>query len=160
MKQREISRYLKVVTAGVTVLFLIFVVWFMPSVLKKTVLEAWGKTAFWASCCFLWVTAVPCLLSLYRFWGICVKIGEDQSFSRQNAEALKRISHYMLADSIFYALFLACTCIFSWYTYIGELLFGTILVLFICVALTVLSAALSHLVYKASQLQEDQDLTI
>lgn len=160
MKQREISRYLKAVTVGVTVLFLVFVVWFMPSILKKTVLEEWGDTVFWGGCGFIWITAVPCLLSLYRFWGICIRIGEDESFSINNAEALKQISHYMLADSILYGVFLAGTCIFSWYTYIGELLFGSILVLCICVTLTVLSAALSHLVYKASKLQEDQDLTI
>lgn len=160
MKQMEISKYLKIVTAGVAVLFSAFVLWFMPFVLHEALAGDWGKSVFWGSCVFLWLTAVPCYLALYRFWGICVKIGRDESFSDSNAEALKKISHYMLADSVLYALLLASAFLFSWYTYLGILLFAVILILFVCISLTVLSAALSHLVYKASRMQEEQDLTI
>lgn len=160
MKQGEISKYLKIVTLGVAVLFLIFILWFLPSVLNKAMMDRWGSRVFYTACGIIWVTAVPCLMCLYRFWGICVRIGRDQSFCRENAKALKEMSYYMLADSILYTLILAAVCLFSWYRYLEGMIFGIILILFICIALTVLCAALSHLVYKAVTLQEDQDLTI
>lgn len=84
----------------------------------------------------------------------------EQVFCRENAEALKKMSHYTLVDSVLYALFLAVFCILGWYSFGIGYLFGIVLILFICITLTVLCAALSHLVYNASQMQEDQDLTI
>lgn len=70
------------------------------------------------------------------------------------------MSHCTLADSVLYALFLGAFCILGWYSLGIGYLFGIVLILFICITLTVLCAALSHLVYNASQIQEDQDLTI
>ena len=40
------------------------------------------------------------------------------------------------------------------------MIFAVVLILFLCIALTVVCAVLSHLVLNASRLQEDQDLTI
>ena len=42
MKQVEMSRYLKFITIGVGVLFLVFVIWFLPSVMRDLVYEAAG----------------------------------------------------------------------------------------------------------------------
>ena len=85
---------------------------------------------------------------------------QNRSFCRENAEALRQMSHCTLADSVLYALFLGAFCILGWYSLGIGYLFGIVLILFICITLTVLCAALSHLVYNASQIQEDQDLTI
>lgn len=158
MEQKEISGYLKFITIGIAVLFFIFVVWFLPSIVWESVAD--GGSVFWGICAFLWVTAVPCFLCLWKFWGICVRIGKDRSFSKENADALKRMSHYMLTDTILYAAVFGLTCILEWYEKVSWILFGIILILFICITLTILCAALSHLVYKASRMQEEQDLTI
>lgn len=158
MKQNEISRYLKFITIGISLLFVIFVVWFLPMLIRETIV-AEGRV-FWGICSFFWITAIPCFLSLWKFWGICVRIGQDKSFSRENAEALKQMSHYMLTDAGLYAVVFIFTCIFRWYQTVSWLLFGILLILFVCITLTILCAALSHLVYKASQMQEEQDLTI
>ena len=46
MKQSEMSGYLKIVTLGVGVFLLAFVLWFLPLVLKDTLME----TAFLPYC--------------------------------------------------------------------------------------------------------------
>lgn len=160
MKQTEMSKYLKIITAGTGILFLVLVVRFLPSVLKQMLAGQAGNAVYRGTCIFIWITAVPCLLCLVKFWGVCSRIGENRSFCRENAEALKQMSHYTLVDSVLYALFLAVFCILGWYSFGIGYLFGIVLILFICITLTVLCAALSHLVYNASQMQEDQDLTI
>ena len=106
MSQKEMAGYLKLITAGIGVLFLLFVLWFLPSALWQILPDLLGKTFFYGVCGFIWVTAVPCLVCLGLFWGICVRIGEDRSFSGENARALKRMSHWMMADSVLYGGFL------------------------------------------------------
>lgn len=160
MKQVEMSKYLKFITLGIGILFLASVVWLLPSVLCALVPKEAGRAGFWGACVFVWATSLPCFLSLWKFWGICVRIGRNQSFTRDNALDLKHMSHYILVDCILYALLLAVSCIGGWYRYGVGLIFGIVLILFICISLTVLCAVLSHLVYNASQIQEDQDLTI
>lgn len=160
MNQKEMSRYLKFITIGSGVLFLAFVGWFLPSIIGNLILKEAGSSAYWFACGFVWITAVPCLLCLRKFWGICVRIGRDESFTRENASALKGMSHYMLVDCVLYTVLLAAACVEGWYDYSIGLLFGIVLILFICIICMIVCAALSHLVYKASQLQDDQDLTI
>ena len=160
MSQKEMAGYLKLIAAGIGVLFLLFVLWFLPSALWQILPDLMGKTFFYGVCGFIWVTAVPCLVCLGLFWGICVRIGEDRSFSGENARALKRMSHWMMADSVLYGGFLILFFLMGWYRKTGIMIFAVVLILFLCIALTVVCAVLSHLVLKASELQEDQDLTI
>ena len=160
MKQTEMSGYLKMVTAGVGVLLLIFAAWFLPLVLKEPLIAAGGVTGYRGTCVLIGVSAVPALLCLVRFWGICDSIGHDCSFSKQNAWRLKRMSQYMLADGVLYTGFLLWFFLTGWYTDAAWLLFPILLAVFISVTLTVLCAALSHLVQRASDMQEEQDLTI
>ncbi|HIU74749.1 MAG TPA: hypothetical protein IAC62_02615, partial [Candidatus Pelethocola excrementipullorum] len=55
MNQKEMSRYLKFITVGSGVLFLIFVGWFFPAIIKNLVLKEGGTSAFWLTCGFVWV---------------------------------------------------------------------------------------------------------
>ena len=66
----------------------------------------------------------------------------------------------MMADSGLYGGFLILFFLMGWYRKTGIMIFAVVLILFLCIALTVVCAVLSHLVLKASELQEDQDLTI
>mgnify|MGYP000677122118 CR=1 FL=1 len=83
------------------------------------------------------------------------------SGSRKLLRGKRSIAYYDSAHTdrlALYALFLAVFCVLGWYSLGIGYLFGIVLILFICITLTVLCAALSHLVYNASQIQEDQDL--
>ncbi len=160
MKQTEMSGYLKVITIGVGVLLLAFVFWFLPLVLEEPLLEAAGETGYRATCALIGVSAVPALLCLVRFWGICGSIHEDRSFSGENAGRLKRMSQYMLFDAVLYSGFLVWFFLSGWYLGAPWLIFPVLLAIFISVSLTVLCAALSHLVQKAGEIQEEQELTI
>lgn len=160
MSQKEMARYLKGITAGIGVLFLVFVVWFLPDTLRQVLPEIMGREFYQGICIFLWVTAVPCLVCLELFWGVCRRIGQDRSFSDENARALKQMSQWMAVDMILYAGFLAACFLAGWYRKLEIMMFAVVLILFLCVALTVVCAVLSHLIYKASKMQEEQDLTI
>lgn len=158
MKQNEIAKYLKYVTAGIGVLFFVFVVWFLPMMVKES--ASVSETAYWGICACIWLTSIPGFLCLRLFWGICVRIGNDRSFTDENAKALKKMSYLMLLDGGIYGIILIGICLTGWYEGRIGLTFGVILIFCIGIALAVVCAALSHLVYKASRMQEEQDLTI
>ena len=160
MKQTEMSGYLKMITVGVGILLLAFVFWFLPLVLKEPLTDTAGKGGYQGTCILVGISAVPALLCLVRFWGICESIRKDQSFSGENARRLKRMSQYMLADVVLYSGFLVWFFLAGWYTGAAWLIFPVLLAIFISVTLTVLCAALSHLVQSASEIQEEQELTI
>lgn len=160
MRQTEMSGYLKVVTAGVGALLLVFIFWFLPLVLREPLMESAGESGYRGTCVLIWVSAAPALLCLVRFWEICESIRGDRSFSRENAWRLKRMSQYMLADAVLYSGFLVWFFLSGWYVRAAWLSFPVLLAIFLAAALTILCAALSHLVQKASELQEEQELTI
>ena len=160
MKQTEMSGYLKVITIGVGILLLAFVFWFLPLVLQEPLVETAGTGGYRGTCILVGISAIPALLCLVRFWGICDRIGKDQSFSGENAESLKRMSQYMLTDVVLYSGFLVWFFLAGWYAKAAWLIFPVLLAIFISVTLTVLCAALSHLVQRASEIQEEQELTI
>jgi len=160
MKQKEMSGYLKMITAGVGVLLLVFVLWFLPLVLKEPLTRIAGSSGYHGVCRVTALSAVPAVMCMIRFWGICGSIGLNRSFSMENAVRLKRMSQYMLLDAVLYTGFLVWFFIAGWYQGAGWLVFPIVLAVFISVTLTVLCAALSHLVQNASELQEEQELTI
>ena len=157
MKQKEMARWLKLVTLLAAAAGLFTAGFFIPSLLSR-LLSGRGWKVLPLAVGFCWLTALPCFACLWQFWGICTRIGNDRSFCAENAAALRRISHLLFADCVLYLLLGAAAAL------VGELTIGRVLlvltVLFVGVTLTVLSAALSHLILKASVLQQDADLTI
>ncbi len=107
---------------------------------------------------FLWLTAVPCYAVLVIGWQIAGKIGEDRSFCYENAKWLKWISWLAFGDSIFFFVG-NVVFLFLNMNHPGIVLFS-LLVDFVGAAIGVASAALSHLVNKAAEMQEQNDLTI
>lgn len=160
MDQKEMSNFLKIITVGVSVVLLILVVWFLPSVLKELLMETAGVNGYRVVCILIGVSAVPSFLCLWKFWGICGRIGRDQSFTEENAAALKTMSRYMLAETVFYVGMVCAFCMIGWHIAAPWLLFLLFLIIFISITMTVICAVLSHLVHKASDLQKEQDLTI
>ena len=102
------------------------------------------------------LSAIPVAIALALFWRICTEIGRDNSFCRRNARWLSGIGFCALLDTGYCAVG----------TVTIELLVGSpiwILGMGVCmVGLAIALAAflLSHLVLKAGELKDENDLTI
>ena len=159
MKQKALARWLKVILIGVGICGLIVFGIILPSYGQSLVARyPEFSNRFWPWLIFLWMTAVPCFIALFFGWRIASNIGRDRSFSEENALALERISHLAAADSLYFFLGNLVLLLINM-SHPGVLLLS-LLIVFAGIAVTVASAALSHLVYKAASLQEQSDLTI
>lgn len=159
MKQRNLAIWLKVILIGMAVCGAGVYGYLIPS---------WGKDlatslpeyadCYWPWLVFIWITGIPCYATLVFGWRIAGRIGQDQSFTRKNASALKWISFLAAGDSVFVAVG-NLVLLFLNMSHPGIALLWMIVV-FIGISLSVAAAALSHLVRKAAALQEEADLTI
>lgn len=105
-----------------------------------------------------WLSAIPCYAVLVLSWLIAMRIGKGLSFCVENAKHLKIISVLAEADTAFF--FVGNIALLLFNISHPSIFAFALLVCFIGVALTIVFAALSHLVLKASALQEQSDLTI
>ena len=105
-----------------------------------------------------WCIAVICYAILYQFWKVCVQIGKDNSFSKENAKCFRNISHFALLLAVVWfagIVFLAILAVRQ----PGISIFMITAVL-LSVMISVLAAALSHLILKAYELKQENELTI
>lgn len=160
MKQNNIAKRLRWMTIGVAVLGLITCFALIPFIgnelisQKGEIYRDWYYP--WLFLC--WAVAAPCYYILFQFWGIVKEIGNDNAFCRENVERLKKISQSAILA--FVILFLGNTIYFiKGWNQLGSFLLCMVIA---CAGfvLSVLSSALSHLVYKAVVLQEESELTI
>ena len=159
MEQKALSKWLKVILIGVFLCALAGYFYILPEFGKSIVNGAPEFSGwYWPWLIFLWCTGLPCYTALFFGWKIAVNIGNDRSFTMENAKLLKWISWLAEGDALFF--------------FIGNIILGllgmnhpgvilaSMLVVFAGVAIAVAAAALSHLVKKAAALQEESDLTI
>lgn len=159
MKQNEMARWLKLVTLLAAAAGILAIVFLIPSLLDVLLPSDSCASILWLPLVgFVWLTALPCFACLWQFWGICTRIGQDRSFCAENAAALKRISQLLLFDCVLYCIAALGAAMLGLLTFSRALFLVTILL--VGFTLTVLSAALSHLILKAAALQQDADLTI
>lgn len=159
MKQANLSVWLKVITVGVGICGLVIYFYIMPFWgvdIAKANPEFSG--AFWPWLIFLWLTAIPCYGVLVCFWRIAREIGRDNSFSDENAMYLKTISILAACDSVFFFVGNIILLLLNM-NHPGIVLLSMIAI-FGGISVTVVSAALSHLIYKAARMREENDLTI
>lgn len=106
---------------------------------------------------------MPCYATLVCSWKITDEIGKDNSFCRKNANLLKLISIFSASDSAFFFTGNIILLLLNM-NHPGIVLLVFILlalvVVFAGIAITVTAASLSHLVYKAAQIREENELTI
>ena len=160
MKQESLSKWLKFIIVGVGICGLIIYIFVIPMLGESfvSVDENAFRGFLWPWLIFIWVTAIPCYIALVFSWKIAANIGQDRSFSMENAKLLKWISALAVGDAAF---FFAGNLVF-WLlnmNHPGIALFS-LLIVFIGVVVAIASAALSHLVAKAAVLQDESDLTI
>ena len=159
MKQMEVSKWLKVITVltGIAGRFLFFLV--MP-VMAHDIAVMYPEAAYllWPGMIYGWGIGVICYAILWEFWKVCVEIGRDNSFSAENARAFAVISRLALVLAVVWfagVVFLALVHALG-----AALAFFMLLIAFVSVVVAVLSAALSHLVYKSYEMRQENELTI
>lgn len=159
MNQSALSKWLKLIIVVVGLCGLFVYVWVIPS-LAQMMAGNYPEFAFcfWPWLILVWITALPCYGVLAFGWRISENIGNDRSFSIENAKCLKWVAIFAAADTGF---FFVMNIVF-WLLNMNHpgIVLMSLLVLVIGAAISAVSAALSHLVRKAADLQEQNDLTI
>ncbi len=159
MKHDIFSKWIKVVIIGTALIGIGACGYLLPELVR--VFKRWyPELTHWALPwqILIYICALPCFAALVVGWLIADNIGKDQSFTKKNASLFNIFSLLALGDSVFFGV----SCIV--YAFLGMnhpgLLLIQFLVVFVGLAIFVCMAALSYLVGKAANLQEDSDLTI
>lgn len=159
MKQTILSKWMKFIILGVGICGLVVYTLIIPMMGQTIAAQNIEFDYFyWPWLIFIWATGIPCYIAIALAWKIAENIGTDKSFSLSNAKLLRWISVLAAGDGIF---FFAGNIVFLFLNmnHPGIVLFSLIAV-FAGFAVAVVSAILSHLVTKASALQEQSDWTI
>ena len=160
MNQNNLSKWLKGIIIGTGIFGLIVFGWFLPAYgANFASMNPEVAYCYWPWLIFLWLCAVPCFVSLFFGWKIAKNIGNDNSFSFENSKHLKTISKLAALDSAFFFVG-NWALVFMDMSHPGVALIFAPLVIFVGVAVSVVCATLSHLVYKSAVLQSENDLTI
>lgn len=159
MSQEEIAKWLKVITGGIGMMGVVFFFLFVP-MLAGEMKDGYPEAAclYWPGLIYNFVIASVCYAILFCFWTVCCQIGRDNSFSKENAMAFKRISRLaVLFAAIWFAGF---ACLVALRCLHPAMLLFLIFAMFISFAVAICAAALSHLVLKAYELRQENELTI
>ena len=159
MGQKNLSKWLKGIIAGMAVCGAIIYLYLIP-VWGRDLVEANPE---FSNCYIPWlavllISAIPCYWGLYFGWKIAAEIGKDNSFSRENASYLKNISMLAALDSVYF--FGANLVLMLLGMNHPGIFLLSLFVVFAGIAVTVVAAALSHLVKKAADMKEENELTI
>lgn len=159
MKQMEVAKWLKGITIVIGLMGLLFFFVVMP-LLAEEMASEYPEVAFlyWPGMIYGWAIGALCYAVLYQFYQVCRRIGQDRSFSMENAKAFVVISRLLLVmGGIWFGgiLFLA---VFHWLN--PAIMILMILAVLCSMILAILSAALSHLIRKAYELEQECELTI
>ena len=159
MKQDKLAAWLKFIIVGVGLCGLIVYALIVPMFGKGQIADA-PEFAGWYIpwLIFISLTAIPVYIALFFCWKVASNIGDDRSFSMDNARLLKWISWLAAADSVYFFIGNIALLLMNM-SHPGVTLMSLVVV-FGGVAITIASAALSHLIVKAADLQEESDLTI
>lgn len=172
MKQKELSILLRAVVVLCILVWLVFANWF-GRMLGLAIVDHAYVLAYPLLLCLM---LLPPLVVFWDAWNIFTQIGKNNSFCVENARRLRRISFCALADTVLDVVLLVYGVIFrfhisaanapsdSFFSRLDGDVFGAVIrclfVAFIGVAVTVAAAALSHLTWRAANLQDENDLTI
>lgn len=159
MKQKHLSKWLKLILIGIGICGLIIYAMIIPMYgldLKARYPEFSNRFLPWLI--FVWVSGIPCFIVLNFAWKISNNIGKDQSFTEQNASLFKLISVFSVADAGFF--FVGNIVLLLLNMSHPGVVIASFAIVFLGVAVAVAAAVLSHLVKKAAALQEQSDWTI
>lgn len=159
VKQNELSLWLKLIIILCGCFGLLFCIYIGPETGRAVLLSSKSlKGLYKPFVLFIWITGVPFFSALFLGWKICSEIPSDKSFTVKNANRLKRISILSMTEGILYIG--ALLYIFVAGSYHTSVLVILLLILFFSVVISIFTSLLSHLIRKASEIKDDNDLTI
>lgn len=159
MKQESLAKWLKGAIVVVFLCGLILCLYVLPIWGKKVIEENFQLAgAFLPWMIFLWIASLPCFSVLIFGWKVAGEIRVNRSFSESNAKSLKYVSILAMVDSVFFFLGNVIYLVLG-LSRLG-ILFLSCIIVFVGIAISVASALVSHLVYKAASMQEENELTI
>lgn len=156
MNQKNLSLWLKIIVIAMMAVGLALYFVFVPFILYQAVKGGMLLAAeAWAWIGFLLASAIPCYIVLCLSWQIAYDISRNEIFTQTNSQRLKKIMICCLADTaylfignlLFYLLSASTTAIFISFTFID----------FAGAVLAVAAGCLSHLVYKAAMIREENE---
>ena len=159
MNQKKLAAWLKGIIIGIGLCGIVICFVILPDI-GESFRVSYPEFAgwYWPWMIFLWCAAVPCFAALAMGWKVAENIGRDRSFSEANARLLQHIAWLAAGDTAF---FFSGNVVLTFLSMNHPgILLASLLICFAGVAVTVAAVCLSHLVYKAADLQEQSDLTI
>lgn len=159
MTQKSLSTWLRGIILGIAVCGIVIYACVLP-MLGKDLVQANPEFAYcyYPWLIILWISAIPCYLALYNGWKITTEIARDHSFCKENSIYLRQISMLALIDSGYF--FVANLVLLFLNMNHPGILIGSLFVDFAGLAIAVVAAVLSHLVQKAAEIQQENELTI
>jgi hypothetical protein len=156
MRQRKISYWLKGITILLGVMGIIFFGGLTCYAFWQRELEP--ENLLWTFIFSSWYIAVLCYGVLIEFWKVCTQIGQDNSFSCENARCFHRMGRYGTLAAAGFTVRLVYLAIEG---ALG-LPFAAFTIIEILVALIflVVCEALSQLILNAYEMKRENDLTI
>ena len=156
MTQAALAKRLKIIIFGVGIFGLVF----YQVVIPYLCFELFGNTfdKMLLSIVFLCGSGIPCYAVLFIAYRIADNIGKDLSFTYENAKLLKWISTLAMIDSTYLLIGNIVLILIDAMSVISFVIL--FMFVFLGVAISIVAAALSHLVTKAALLQSQSDLTI
>ena len=156
MTQAALAKRLKIIIFGVGIFGLVF----YQVVIPYLCFELFGNTfdKMLLSIVFLCGSGIPCYAVLFIAYRIADNIGKDLSFTNENAKLLKWISTLAMIDSTYLLIGNIVLIIIDAMSVMSFIIL--FMFVFLAVVISIVAAALSHLVTKAAFLQSQSDLTI
>lgn len=160
MNQKNHSKWIKAVIIGTAIFGLAVFGWMIPAYgASFASLNPEFAHCYWPWLIFLWICALPCFASLFFGWKIASNIGADKSFSFENSGCFRIIAWLAAGDSAFFFLG-NWVLLFLGMSHPGVAIIFAPLITFVGMAVSVVCAVLSQLVYKSAVLQSESDLTV
>lgn len=159
MGQKEIAIWLKGISIFIGIMGLVFFLWLMPK-FAGDLRIMYEEVAFlyWPGMIYGWVIGIGCFAVLYQFWKVCNEIGKDNSFSKENAKSFKNISRITLILSVIWFAGLVYLVVNKWMG--PPFMLIMIFAILISIIISILAATLSHLILKAYEMKQENELTI
>ena len=161
MKQHTLSKWLKIIVAGMALCGLVIFGGLAPKLVSGMLEQNpdWGGCSsifiFFAWVGFIWLAALPCYWVLGIVWKIAGEIKADRSFTIENSLRVKKIMILALADSAF--VFIMNIIYFIAGINHAGILLASLFVCFAGVVIAVFAGCVSHLVHKAVLLREENE---
>lgn len=159
MEQRKMVKWLKFLVIFVAICGLILCTVVIPVVgreLSGVSPELGRYFKPWVT--FVWVLAIPCFAALIHAWMIFSNIEKNKAFSMENAKHMEKISYLAGADTI--ALISGNIVLLILNMNHPSVFLVFLMIGIIGIGISVAAAVLSHLIQKAANLQDENDLTI